>query len=96
MKIGLPFVTLAGAAFLAVGVNGAQARMTESQALAAQTRDLKAAALWDLAGNPYYKQYRALTKQVQNRHQTIHHSLPSNMRGQDQLSTPGWSGELPF
>jgi hypothetical protein len=27
---------------------------------------------------------------------TTHRSLPSNMRGQDQLSTPGWSHELPY
>jgi hypothetical protein len=27
---------------------------------------------------------------------TTHRSLPPNMRGQDQLSTPGWSHELPY
>jgi hypothetical protein len=97
MKIGLSFVTLTGAAVLAVGASAAQARIGQSQALAGQMRAVKTAALWYPAGAPYFnKQYQTLTKQFQIRHQTTHRSLPSNMRGQDQLSTPGWSGELPF
>jgi hypothetical protein len=35
-------------------------------------------------------------KRYQTRHQTMYSSIPPDMRGQDQLSTPGWSGELPF
>jgi hypothetical protein len=76
-----PFCRLQTLRFLAAGVNGAQARMTESQALAAQTQDLKAAALWDLAGTPYFnKQYQALTKLGQTGHSTIRSSRPSNVR----------------
>jgi hypothetical protein len=31
-----------------------------------------------------------------NKHSRSHRSLPSNMRGRDQLSIPGWPNELPF
>jgi hypothetical protein len=43
-------------------------------------------------------QSQYFTKHVTNKSQqfTTHRSLPSNMRGQDQLSTPGWSHELPY
>ena len=43
-------------------------------------------------------QSQYFTKHVTNKSQqfTTPRSLPSNMRGQDQLSTPGWSHELPY
>ena len=37
-----------------------------------------------------------LAKNSQTRHFTNHDALPSDMRGQNQLSTPGWSHELPY
>ena len=37
-----------------------------------------------------------LAKKSQTRHFTNHRALPSDMRGQDQLSTPGWPHELPY
>jgi hypothetical protein len=90
-------VALASSAMLVLSASPAQARMSESQALAAQMRALKTAALWYPAGaNYFHKRSQALAGQSQIRHFTNHRSLPSNMRGQDQLSTPGWSGELPF
>ena len=97
MKIGLSFVTLASAAVLALS-GAAQAHISKSQALAAQMQAVKAAALWYPAGASYFnKTYQSLAKQqFPTRHPTRQSSLPSNMRGQDQLSTPGWSGELPF
>ena len=46
MKIGLSFVTLASSAMLVLlSVTPAQAHMTKSQAVAAQMRDNKTAAL---------------------------------------------------
>ena len=97
MKIGLSFVTLASAAVLALSASAAQARIGESQALAAQMRAVKTAALWYPAGAHYFnKQYQTLAKQLSDPASDEDRSLPSNMRGQDQLSTPGWSGELPF
>ena len=55
MKIGLSFVTLTGAAVLALGASAAQARLGQSQALAAQMRAVKTAALWYPAGAPYFR-----------------------------------------
>jgi hypothetical protein len=92
MKIKPSFVTLTSAAVLVLGASAAEARMNESQETTAQTQAAKKVAL----------QYQTETKlfnkweRQQARHQTLHRSLPSNMRGQDQLSTPGWSDELPF
>jgi hypothetical protein len=39
---------------------------------------------------------RHVAKNSQTGHFTNHLALPSDMRGQDQLSTPGWSHELPY
>jgi hypothetical protein len=97
MKIGLPVVTLASASALALGVGAAQARIEVG---AAQTQAAKSAAMQYRAATHYFNELRG--------HQTVHRSLrpddrsglrgvgPSNMGGQDQLSTPGWPGELPF
>jgi hypothetical protein len=46
MKTGLSFVTLTGAAVLALGATAAQARMSESQAATAQTHAAKKVAMW--------------------------------------------------
>jgi hypothetical protein len=37
-----------------------------------------------------------VAKKSQTRHFTNQRVLPSDMRGQDQLSTPGWPHELPY
>ena len=92
MKIRLSFVTLTGAAMLALGAGAAQARVGGSQATSAQTHGvMKLAVRYQAETNLFRKLERDRARQ-----QTTQHSLPSNMRGQDQLSTPGWSGELPF
>jgi hypothetical protein len=80
MKIGPSFVTLAGSAMLVLSVSPAQARTGQSQASAAQMRDVKSAALWYPAGADYFnKQYQALAKQFLTTHQigTAHHSTSS-------------------
>jgi hypothetical protein len=92
MKIGLSSVALTGAAVLALGAGAAQARIGEGQAATAQTRAAEKVALWYQAETKLFDKL----KRSQTRHQTMYRLLPSNMRGQDQLSTPGWSGELPF
>ena len=99
MKIGLSFVTLASAAVLALGASAAQARdvkVGEGQATTAQAQAARAAAALAALQFRAAAEYFPELKRYQTRHQTMHRSLPSNMRGQDQLSTPGWSGELPF
>ena len=73
MKIGLSFVTLASSAMLVLlSVTPAQAHMTKSQAVAAQMRDNKTAALWYPAGAGYFdKKSQALAKQLHSQHVTV-------------------------
>ena len=86
MKIKLSFITLTSTAVLVVGASAAQAETT------AQSQAAKKVALSYQTETRLFKNF----EQHQTRHLAKHSSLPPNMRGQDQLSTPGWSGELPF
>jgi hypothetical protein len=73
MKIGLSFVTLASSAMLVLlSVSPAQARFDKTQAVAAQMRDNKTAALWYPAGANYFnKKSQSLTKQLHTQHVTL-------------------------
>jgi hypothetical protein len=73
MKIGLSFVTLASSAMLVLlSVSAAQARFDKTQAVAAQNRDNKSAALWYPAGaSDSNKKSQALAGQLHTQHVTL-------------------------
>jgi hypothetical protein len=101
MKIGLSFVTLAGAAVLALGAGVAQARVGSGEGhMSAKAQAATAAEAWYQAEAHFFEgmtpsQIQHLRHQFQ--HQTSQHSLrpddraglrgivPSDIRGQDPL-----------
>jgi hypothetical protein len=83
MKTGLSFVTLTGAAVLALGVSAAQARNSGSQATTAQTQVAKKVAQWYQAEDRLFKEFNE-----RNRYQTPPGRAAEGIRGE-----PPWTGD---